>query len=238
MTHSIWQEIEITLTSSTDLENPYTAVEVYADFTHIDGSTLRRPAFWDGGRTWKIRFASPGLVGSWTWQTSSNTSDAGLNGQTGTLEVEQNSSENIFYKHGFWRMSDGKRSLVHADSTPIVLVGDTIWAFPWRATLEQAKIYAKNRQAKGFNAALLMSVQPDMRAVGPRDRSLDEGFDVGFEDLPTGHINQLRPEYFQYLDQLINVLVAHEIAPVWQPVFMGFGWKGLDVAGPVLPPAE
>ena len=238
MTHSIWQEIEITLTSSTDLENPYTDMEVQADFMHADGSTMRRPAFWDGGRTWKVRFASPGVVGAWTWKTSSNTSDAGLNGQTGTLEIEENKSENIFYKHGFWRMSDGKRNLVHGDGTPAILVGDTVWAFPWRATLEQAEMYAKNRQAKGFNAALLMSVQPDMRAVGPRDRSLDEGFDVGFEDLPTGHINQLRPEYFQYLDQLINVLVAHEIVPVWQPVFMGFGWKGLDVAGPVLPPAE
>jgi hypothetical protein len=27
-----------------------------------------------------------------------------------------------------------------------------------------------------------MSVQPDMRAAGPRDRTLDDGFDVGFED--------------------------------------------------------
>ena len=26
--------------------------------------------------------------------------------------------------------------------------------------------------------------------------------------------------------------------PELQPVFFGFGWKGLDVAGPVVPPAE
>ncbi len=83
-----------------------------------------------------------------------------------------------------------------------------------------------------------MSVQPDMGARGPRDRTADEGFDVGFEDLPNGHINQLNPAYFQYLDGLSAILAAHEIVAVWQPVFHGFGWKGLQTAGPVVPPAE
>jgi hypothetical protein len=234
----LWREIEIELMAEHDLENPYLDVEVWADFTHSSGVVLRRPAFWDGGRNWKIRFA-PTIGGHWTWQTFASLEDVGLIGKSGELTCESDpSTEHHFYKHGFWHMSPGGRSLVHADATPVVLVGDTAWAFPWRATLEQAETYAKNRQEKGFNAVLLMSVQPDMRAVGPRDRTLDEGFDVGFEDLPTGHINQLRPEYFQFLDQLVAVLVAHEIVPVWQPVFMGFGWKGLDVAGPVLPPSE
>ena len=34
------------------------------------------------------------------------------------------------------------------------------------------------------------------------------------------------------------VLVEHGLTPVLQPVFFGFGWKGLDVAGPVVPPAD
>lgn len=83
-----------------------------------------------------------------------------------------------------------------------------------------------------------MTVQPDMRATGPRNRALDESFDVGFEDLPTGHINLLNPKYFQYLDTLVSILVEHEIVPVYQPVFHGYGWKGLDVAGNVIPPHE
>ena len=52
--------------------------------------------------------------------------------------------------------------------------------------MKQCEVYAHDRQAKGFNAVLLMSVQPDMDARGPRDRSADEGFDVGFEDLRAG----------------------------------------------------
>ena len=235
---SIWQEQEIVLLAAQNFAHPYTDVDVWADFTHESGQILRRPAFWDGGRSWKVRFASPGLTGGWKWQTDASVDDSGLSGVGGELTTSDEPSSNRFYRHGFWKMSPGGRNLVHADGTPAILVGDTVWTLPWRATPEQVRDYAENRRTKGFNAALLMSVQPDMRAVGSRDRSIDSGFDVGFEDLPSGHINELRPEYFQYLDNLIAILVAHEIVPVWQPVFMGYGWKGLDVAGPVLPPAE
>ena len=114
---------------------------------------------------------------------------------------------------------------------PRLLCADTAWALPWRATVEQAEIYARDRQAKGFNAALLMTVQPDMDCQGPRSRTEDLGFDVGFEDLPKGTLRQLRPEYFQMFDRLTGILVAHGIAPVYQPVFHGYGWKGRRTAG-------
>ncbi|MCB9423393.1 MAG: DUF4038 domain-containing protein [Ardenticatenaceae bacterium] len=234
-----WQEIEIVLTAALEYENPYTDVDVHVEFTHESGTTLRRPAFWDGGQTWKVRFASPLANGRWHWLSQSSHKDSGLHRQGGTLDCQPDSqTTHRFYRHGFWRMSPGKRSLVHADGYPAILAGDTAWALPWRATEEQCRIYAVDRQAKGFNAVLLMSVQPDMHARGPRDRIADEGFDIGFEDLPNGHINELNPAYFQYLDRLIGILVEHEIVPVYQPVFFGFGWKGLSVAGPVLPPAE
>jgi hypothetical protein len=234
-----WREREITLTAQRDYPNPYTDVEVWAEFTHDTGITLRRPAFWDGERTWKIRFASPVAAEQWTWRSFSSLEDPGLGGQSGEFVCGAAvAPAHRFYKHGFWHMSPGRRSLVHADGTPAVLVGDTAWALPWRATEEQCRTYAADRQGKGFNAVLLMSVQPDMGARGPRDRTADEGFDVGFEDLPNGHINQLNPGYFQYLDRLISILVEHEIVPVLQPVFFGFGWKGLRVAGPVVSPHE
>ncbi len=234
----LWQQVELALTAVTDVPNPYTDCEAWVDFTHEGGQTLRRPAFWDGGQSWKVRFAAP-QPGRWTWRAFSNPHDAGLDGQQGELVCEADSTvSHRFYRHGFWRMSPGKRSLIHADGYSAILVGDTAWALPWRATEEQVQIYAQDRYGKGFNAALLMSIQPDMDARGPRDRTQDEGFDVGFEDLPNGHINQLNPAYFQTLDRIVEILVAHEIVPVWQPVFFGFGWKGLRVAGPVLPPPE
>ncbi|MEV0231975.1 DUF4038 domain-containing protein [Nonomuraea sp. NPDC050786] len=234
-----WREAEITLTASADIPDAYTAVDVWADFTHDSGLTLRRPAFYDGGRTWRVRFSSPLPHGRWHWSAGASLDDPGLRGVSGVVEVEQaEPGAHRFRRHGFWRMSPGGRSLVHADGTPAILVADTAWALPWRATEGQVRVYAADRHAKGFNAVLLMSVQPDMSAVGPRDRAADEGFGVAFEDLPTGHINELDPAYFQYLDRLLDILVEHEIVPVLQPVFQGFGWKGLDAAGTVVPAAE
>ena len=236
MTPGAWQETEIVLQAKEAVADPYTGVEVCADFVHDDGLTLRRPGFFDGDRTWRIRFASPVEHGTWRWSTTSDT--AGLGGVTGTLEVAPGDSANPFHRHGFWRMSPGGRSLVHADGTPAILVADTAWGLPWRASEDDVRAYAEDRQAKGFNAVLLMSVQPDMKAVGPRDRGADEGFDVGFEDLPAGHLNELNPAYFRHLDRLLTILVEHGIVPVLQPVFQGFGWKGLEVAGTVVPPEE
>jgi hypothetical protein len=233
----LWREAEITLTALGDYANAYTDVQCWADFAHSSGVTLRRPAFWDGGRTWRVRFAPP-LPGKWQWRSASTPNDGGLT-QHGVLSaVKAPGEQHRFYKHGFWRMSPGGRSLVHADGYPAVLAADTAWGLPWRATFAQCKTYAKNRQRRGINAALLMTVQPDMGARGPRDRTADEGFDVGFEDLSDGHLNQLNPAYFQVFDTLSNILVEHEIVPVLQPVFHGFGWKGLSVAGVVVPPSE
>jgi hypothetical protein len=232
-----WREHEITLTAHNAYANPYTDVDVWAEFTHDSGLILRRPAFWYGGHSWKIRFAAT-RTGRWTWRTVNDAHDAGLHDQSGALVCEDAPTEHRFYKRGFWRMSAGGRNLVHADGTAAMMAADTAWALPWRATEEQCRIYAHDRHRKGFNAVLLMSVQPDMGARGPRDRTTDEGFDVGFEDLSNGHINQLNPEYFQTFDRLVSILIAHEIVPVLQPVFHGFGWKGLSVAGVVVPPEE
>ncbi|UCD53044.1 MAG: DUF5060 domain-containing protein, partial [Phycisphaerales bacterium] len=76
-----WRECEIRLAAECDYPNPYTDVKVWAEFTHDTGITLRRPAFWDGGRAWKIRFASPLTEGRWTWRSFSSVSDAGLAGR-------------------------------------------------------------------------------------------------------------------------------------------------------------
>ncbi|XVU27753.1 DUF4038 domain-containing protein [Actinoplanes sp. CA-054009] len=238
MTISAWRETEITLTAENAVADPYTAVEVWATFTHTDGTVLRRPAFHDGGRTWRVRFASPAGHGAWRWSTTADVPDPGLHGVAGRIDVAPAEGADPLLRHGFWRMSPGGRSLVHADGTPALLVADTAWALPWRATEEEVRLYARDRAAKGFNAVLLMTVQPDMHATGPRDRSADEGFDVAFEDLPAGRLTEPNPGYFQFLDRLLGILLDHGIVPVLQPVFQGFGWKGLGTAGAVVPPGE
>ncbi|NRB48074.1 MAG: DUF4038 domain-containing protein [Saprospiraceae bacterium] len=233
-----WAMFEIQLEAELVPENAYTSVEVYAEFSNADGVTIKRPAFWDGGAVWKIRFASPDSTSQWTWKTISRPVIEGLHEESGTIQAEAYRGENQLLQHGLLRMSEGKRNVVHQDGSSFLVVGDTPWAIPFRATIDQVKTYAADRQQKGFNAALLMTVQPDMRAEGPAARDTPLGFMRAFNDLPEGHINELQPSYFQYLDTLMNILIDHEIVPVYQPVFHGFGWKGLDVMGNVAVPEE
>ncbi len=233
-----WEETEITLHSSKTYPNPYTDVEVYADFT-FDNQQIKRPAFWDGGNTWKIRFASPVSEGEWQWKSfCSDEENSGLHGQEGVLISKKSTGNNQLIQHGLLKMSPGKRNVVHDDGTLFFLVGDTPWALPFRATTTDAQTYAQNRQAKGYNAALLMTVQPDMEAEGPEGRGKDQAFERGFYDLSDGHLNDINISYFQYFDQLRDILINHGIVPVYQPVFQGFGWKGKYVLGRDAVPSE
>ncbi len=233
-----WTTHEIVLHSVNTFDNPYTDAEVWAVFRNDRRDSLIRPAFWDGGNTWRIRFAPPDTGSIWTWITYASVADEGLAGKAGIMHSVTYTGENSLLKHGLLRMSPGKRNVVHAGGKPFLVTGDTPWSIPFRATPDQVSVYAADRRQKGFNTALLMSVQPDRFAEGPEARNTPMGFDRAFEDLRDGHLNRLKPDYFQTLDTLIQILVSEEIVPVYQPVFHGFGWKGLTVLGPTADPAE
>ena len=229
-----WETYELSFHSTKAYANHYVDVDLHADFTNQSGERLRRPAFYDGDGSWKIRFAAPKAQEVWNWITHcSDSSNKDLHGLSGKIGIEEGAAFTPLVK-----MSPGKRSLVRQDDSPLLAVADTPWALPFRATKEQVTEYAADRQAKGFNAALLMSVQPDMEAEGPNSRNTELGFARGFSDLSDGHINNLEHSYFQYLDTLTNILHAHEIIPVFQPIFHGFGWKGKNVLGNHIVPAE
>ncbi len=229
-----WQSIEVEFQIDHTVDNPYTDFSGHVEFSHNSGETIVRPLFWKGGNRFAVRFASTHSSGQWQWKLTVNTPCTVNSSTIGILDCVPSTKSTIFQKHGYWTIPKGSRQIIHRDGRSAVLVGDTAWALPWRATPEQARIYAKDRARKGFNAALLMTIQPDMKAEGPRDRTKDLGFDVAFEDLPKGHINQLNPAYFEKLDELMAILVGHGIVPVFQPVFHGYGWKGLETAGNII----
>ncbi|WP_339710760.1 DUF5060 domain-containing protein [uncultured Kriegella sp.] len=234
-----WTTHEITLTAAEKYKNPYTDVDVWAIYTNSSGDSLKRPAFWNGGNDWKIRFSPPDINVSWTWKTfSSNREDTGLNGKKGGLYSIPYAGKNRLIKNGLLKMSAAHRGVVHQSGKSFFMVGDTPWAMPFRATLDQVEAYAKDRQVKGFNTALIMTLQPDVNAEGPNVRNVEQGFKRAFKDLSNGHINEIDLEYFNHLDELVVILLNHEIVPVYQPVFHGFGWKGLQVLGSKIAPHE
>lgn len=226
-----WTTREISLQSANTYQNPYTDAKVWASFVNDKGDSLVRPAFWDGDNRWKLRFAPPDAGSVWTWQVYSEAKDEGFN-KKGSFRSVPYTGSNKLLQHGPLTMSAGKRNVLHADGTPMLIVGDTPWSIPYRATTEQVGIYAADRQSKGFNIALMIAAQPDIKAEGPAERNTVEGFDRAFFDIPDGHLDQLNPAYFQYLDAILSILHRHEIVPVFAPLAHGYGWKGKQSLGP------
>src|SRR5258708_5150916 len=81
-----WRVVEISFISIKSYAQPFEDIELNANFTGPDGKTITRPAFWDGGNTWKIRFA-PTAVGIWTMVTTcSDPANKKLQGVTQTIQ--------------------------------------------------------------------------------------------------------------------------------------------------------
>src|SRR5690606_3480911 len=102
-----WTTHELLLSSHTTFQNGYTDVEVWAWFVNDSGDSLMRPAFWDGGQTWNIRFAPPDSVSMWSWRSYASVEDAGLAGRTGAVQSTPYSGENKLIRHGLLKMSPG-----------------------------------------------------------------------------------------------------------------------------------
>ncbi len=233
-----WTTHEIEFEATGTYANPYTDVDVSVRFENDSGVQIERPAFWDGGSTWKVRFAPPDAGRTWTWTSTASVDDEGLAGRSGTLHSVPYTGGNRLVRHGLLRMSPGGRNVVHADGTPFLVVADTAWSIPFRATPEQVETYAGDRQAKGFNTVFLITAQPDKFATGPEARDTELGFDRAFADIPSGHMNELQPDYFQTLDTLVQILVDHELTPLYAPVAHGYGWKGETAIGSEVAPDE
>ncbi len=84
-TAHVWELEEIQLQAAREYANPYTDVLAWVDLEGPDFSK-RVYGFWDGGRTWRVRFVAT-APGEWSWRSGSNQEgDNGLNGATGRAD--------------------------------------------------------------------------------------------------------------------------------------------------------
>jgi hypothetical protein len=125
-----YEPVEIELTSSGTYDNPYLDVELSAEVTPPAGSgeePYTVPGFWDGGSTWRIRWA-PRNAGRYQITTQcSDTSDDGLHDVSfETLVSDAYSAE--WAPNGFIRIdADSTYYFEHDDESRFLWVGDTNW---------------------------------------------------------------------------------------------------------------
>ncbi len=177
----VWDGQEITLQAARDYANPYVDVVCWIELEG-PGFARRVYGFWDGGRTFRIRFVAT-APGEWSWRTGSNQpDDAGLNGGAGALRAvawsDAEKEENI-NRRGFVRATPNGRALEHADRTPFFMTGDTwlaasTWRLPFGGTpaaadyvpapgisFEEAVAW---RKRQGFNSVSFIAAFPNWAA--------------------------------------------------------------------------
>jgi Domain of unknown function (DUF5060)/Protein of unknown function (DUF4038)/Putative collagen-binding domain of a collagenase len=116
-----WTVHELTLRASGRYSHLYTDASVTATFRGPGGASKTVPGFWDGGSTFKIRFA-PTIPGRWSWATTS--SDPGLGGRSGTIQCTRPPPR----KHGFLRRdSTHPYSFVWDDGSRYFMWGQTYY---------------------------------------------------------------------------------------------------------------
>lgn len=220
--------LEIGFLALADHKDPFNDVTLDVSFTDPAGVKRVVPAFWAGGKSWKVRYASP-LAGTHRFVSiCSDKSDAGLNGVEGTVEVAKYVGDNPLYVHGPLTVRAGERFLRHADGTPFFWLGDTWWMglttrLAWPD--EFAKLTA-DRKAKGFTVVQIVAgLYPDMPAFDPRGANeAGQPWEANYA--------RIRPEYFDAADKKINHLVEQGIVPCVVGAW-GFHlpWLGVEKMG-------
>jgi hypothetical protein len=114
------------------------------------GGSFVIPAFQGSDGAIRVRVALPS-EGSWEWTTGS--SDEGLDGRSGRVEVGPYIGSNDLLRHGRLRVSDDRRHLEHADGTPFLWIGDTWWYGLTRRLgwPDEFRTLLDDRVAKGFS---------------------------------------------------------------------------------------
>jgi len=149
-----WKGIEIPLTSSSAYANPYAEIEVTFTFTGPHGASIVRPAFWDGGSVWKVRFA-PTAVGTWKWHSACYAGYYDFIPTRPLLETE------AMYERvdcgGVNTTDDARQSAWKAmlcGSAGYTYGGAGIWALKWDATDTNWKEY--NHAIDSWHAGMAM----------------------------------------------------------------------------------
>ena len=148
----VWQAVEFELEAAAAFEQPLQECELRFRFESPSGRVRRGYGFWDGGRTWRIRFA-PDEPGVWHGLTlASRTDDRGLHGVRLEVTAIAPTEGTRFERHGPIRVADSGRHFAHLDGTPFLWFADTAWNGPLLSTEADWQHYLEVRTGQGIDA--------------------------------------------------------------------------------------
>jgi hypothetical protein len=200
-----WDRFEHSFKSSQTYANPLQEASLRVLFTSPLGETNEVDGFWDGGKTWRVRF-SPAQPGRWKFRTTcSDAANSGLHNQSGEFLCSAAIGLTRFERHGPVRVALDRRHFEHADSTPFFWLADTIWNGARGAELRDWEFYAGIRASQRFSVA--------QWAVAPGEDPMGQSAYTGFPERIA-----INPDFFKRLDDRLEVLtqagILNAIAPI------------------------
>ena len=185
-----WRVVEIELKCGSKYANPMIDVDLRAEFKGPNGEEIRLYGFWDGGDSWKLRFAATS-VGKWRYKTYSSDGNSEFE-SSGEIECRQYSGELDIYKHGFLKMGPQGRYLIHDDGKAFFWLGDTHWTFVTEERLNESNCPDYSSQ---FKACV--------------DKRVQQKFTVYQSNFRDGKDFQMFGRYFEYLIDSDNGLIPN-----------------------------
>lgn len=199
-----WGRFEQSFKSSFRYDNPFQQCELTVVFVSPTGETNTVLGFWDGGRTWRVRF-SPDLPGRWTYRTyCTDPANTGLYNQRGEFICTSPTGQDRFEQHGPVRVSRDHFHFEHADGTPFFWLADVAWDAPRLAGSRDWVNYTQTRGGQKYSA-VEWAVTPGMDAWKHSPYSGDEKIAID-------------PEYFQRLDQKVEMMNRAGLLSVIAPL--------------------
>lgn len=201
-----WQRFELTLKSSVTYTNPLQEAEMRVLFISPLGETNRVYGFWDGGKTWRVRF-QPGFAGRWTYYTMcSDTANKGLHGQAGSFLCTATKGESSFDLHGPIQVARSQKHLEHADRTPFLWLGDAAWSAGIKSARNDWEEFIETRAKQKFNVV--------QWRLNPENLVEQEAAFSGRDRV------SVKPEIFRQLDAKVTAAnragLLCAIAPLWE----------------------
>lgn len=201
---------EVEFLAGAEPEDPWAEIALDVEFTDPDGAARVVPAYWAGGRSWRVRYSSR-LPGAHAYRTIVRANqETGLENRSGSVMVAAYQGGNPLLLHGAPTVAPDARHLMHEDGTPFFWLGDTWWSamtarFRWPDAFQTL---TADRVAKGFTVIQLVAgLVPEFGLFSPLMAS--EGGQP-WQDRGAGPIN---PAFFDVPDCKIDHLVAIGLVP-------------------------
>ena len=199
-----WSRFEQAFTSSIAYSNALQEARLSVSFTSPLGTTQQVDGFWDGGRTWRVRF-SPDQAGRWTYKTvCSDEANRGLHDQAGEFICSSAMGFTRFQRHGPVRVARDHRHFEYADGTPFFWLADTAWNGARVSAPKDWEIYALTRAHQEFSVT--------QWAVAPGEDADHQSAFTGTDRIA------INPEFFQRLDAKVTTLSQADVLGAITPL--------------------